>query len=558
MKKRFWAVLALILGMTGCKANADTNQADIEPAALESSEAATAEVPTEQTSKIIETTTSTTAAEEASEDMWYNIDIDLSKDYDYGRKYEFDLDKYLERAYKEKYLLRDELDFLNDEQYDTYIKAWIFIDSMDEANGSTLPSTNSVREDWYYYHETSLYSSYISTYESFYEYLRTVFTKEAADEIMSSKHFYNADGELFYIAGEAGGYLDRIEDKYELVEKNDSEVVFEYNARHIYDNGTYGYEDGTYIDTTRTIKLVKEDSGWHAELFDHLLKLNEAEIEELRKTEEIVTIAGQEFSVDATELFLWDMPVTDEDMQKLLNFKKLKNLSVDLLADGCEINDMNVLSQIKTLETLCINGTYSDLDFLNGMTGLKSLSLMHFNCGNPEKLPNNTALTEIYLDECSVDGLDWITDFPSLKKVSFNHVDVAELDPIGELKDLEILSVTFLAGREIDFSFLQNLKKLKSLTFTPFPSSSVYDLDILADCTALEELDISGTYKDLEFCRSLTSLKKFRIVSDNHFVYDILPLAECANLQELKLGCDFDSTQLDTLKNSLPNCTFAE
>lgn len=294
------------------------------------------------------------------------------------------------------------------------------------------------------------------------------------------------------------------------------------------------------------------------EITETTTTVTETSAESSDSAAETVTIAGQEFSVDVTELFLWDMPVTDEDMQKLLNFKRLKNLSVDLLADGCEINDMNVLPQIKTLETLCINGTYSDLGFLNGMTGLKSLSLMHFNCDKLEKLPNNTALTEINLDECSIDGLDWITDFPSLKKVSFNHVDVTNLDPIGELKDLEILSVTFSAGRAIDFSFLQNVKKLKSLTFTPFPSSSVYDLDVLADCTALEELDISGTYKDLEFCRSLTNLKKFSIISDNHFVYDILPLTECVNLQELKLGCDFDSMQFDTLKSALPNFALEE
>ncbi len=215
----------------------------------------------------------------------YMVDVDLSEDYDYGREYEFDLDKYLERSHTEQYLLRDDLDFLSDEQYNTYIKAWIFIDSMDDANGSTLPQTNATKEDWYYYHETGLYSSYISTYESFYEYLRTVFTKEAADEIVSGVNFYNADGELFYIAGEAGGYLEKIEGKYELVEKTNSEVVFEYNARHIYDNGTYGYEDGTYIDTTRTIKLVSEGDGWRAELFPHLIKPTKDEIRELSRQE---------------------------------------------------------------------------------------------------------------------------------------------------------------------------------------------------------------------------------------------------------------------------------
>ncbi len=208
----------------------------------------------------------------------YMVDVDLSNDYDYGRKYEFDLDKYLERGYTQ-YLLRDELDFLSDEQYNTYIKAWLFIDRMDNANGMHIPSTIGVKEDWCYYHEPSLYSFYTSTYESFYEYLRTVFTKEAAGEIMSNRHFYNADGELFYITGEAGGYIYTTDGKYELVEKNDSEVIFEYNASHTHDGKNLP-------NTSRTIKLINTGDGWRAELFEHLIRFNEAEREELRKMEQ--------------------------------------------------------------------------------------------------------------------------------------------------------------------------------------------------------------------------------------------------------------------------------
>lgn len=276
MKKRFWAVLAVILCMTGCQGNVGTGQADAAQAALESQQT-TSEVTTEQTSKIIETTTetttSTTIAEEASEDIAVS------------REYEFDLDKYLKRAYKEKYLLRDELEFLSDEQYDTYIRAWIFIDGIDYADESRVPDTSDVPTNWIDENGEAcdgyIYPSYryVSTYQSFYEYLQSVFTQDAVDKILSDERFLNVDGELYFAWGEAGGYLDRIEDKYELVEKNDSEVVFEYNVRHIYD-------DGTYIDTTRTIKLVKEDGGWRAELFEHLIRLTEAEREELRKIEQ--------------------------------------------------------------------------------------------------------------------------------------------------------------------------------------------------------------------------------------------------------------------------------
>jgi len=276
MKKYFLAALAVLLCITGCQGNTAEGQTNTEQAALESSET-TMTVTEEQTNNGVEATTSIAVSEEDSEDIVIS------------REYKFDLDKYFECAYTEKYSLRNELEFLSDKQYDTYIRAWIFIDGIDYANESRVPDTIDVPTHWINengeicteYTYTSY--RYVSTYQSFYEYLQSVFTQDAVDIIMSDERFLNIDGELYFAWGEAGGYLEGIEDKYELVEKNGSEVVFEYNARHIYDNGTYGYEDGTYIDTTRTIKLVKEDGGWRAELFDHLLRLNEAEIKELEK-----------------------------------------------------------------------------------------------------------------------------------------------------------------------------------------------------------------------------------------------------------------------------------
>lgn len=277
MKKYFLVVLAVLLCMTGCQNNAAAGQADTEQAALESSETTTT-VTEEQTSKSVEATSETTTSIADTEGN--SIDIDLSLDYEFGRVFEFDLNKFLETSNNYfNYSLRDELNFLNDEQYDTYIKAWIFIDSMDDANGSRIPYTNGNISDLHYYHETSQYSCYISNYKSFYEYLQSVFTQESVDEIMSNKGFFNADGELFYISGDAGGYIYTTDGKYELVEQNDSEVIFEYNASHTHDGKNLP-------DTSRTIKLINAGDGWRAELFDHLIKFNEAEIEELEKMEQ--------------------------------------------------------------------------------------------------------------------------------------------------------------------------------------------------------------------------------------------------------------------------------
>ena len=214
MKKYFLAVFALLLCMTGCQGNADTVQADTVQAALENQQT-TAEVTTEQTSKIIETTTSTTAAEEVSADTAVSIE------------YEFDLDKFLENGKHDVYLLRNELDFLSDEQYDTYIKALIFVDY------SFVVSTGSHSLHWI--NENGEISKsrvidesdtaqiypyfYISTYKSFYEYLQSVFTQDAVDEIMSDERFFTFGDELYFKWKDGGGMVYFDDSEYNVSRK---------------------------------------------------------------------------------------------------------------------------------------------------------------------------------------------------------------------------------------------------------------------------------------------------------------------------------------------------
>lgn len=276
--------------------------------------------------------------------------------------------------------------------------------------------------------------------------------------------------------------------------------------------------------------------------------------ESLDNVAETVIIAGHEYDINETDIFLWEMPVTDDDLRALSSFKELKNLSIDLLADGCEITDLSMLSKLGSLETLCVNGTYEDFRFLDGMTELTSLSLMHFNCTTLKNIPSDTIITEINIDESKISSLDWIVNFLNLKKISFNHFDNIDVTPIGNLKNLESFSLTFSAANEIDFSFLQNLKKLKSFAFDPFPSDNIYDLSALSKCIDLEYLSISGAYKSLQFCESLKNLKSFSIISDGDSIYDILPLVECTNLQEIKLYCNFDKAQYNRLENTLVDC----
>lgn len=267
MKKRFLAVFAVLLGMTGCQGNVSTGQADTEQTALESQQT-TAEVTTEQTneqtSKTIETTTETTKSTTITEEV--------SEDIAVSREYEFDLEKYLDNH--DQYLIRNELDFLNDEQYDTYIRAWIFIDNIEYFN---ISYTGDIPTHWldengeicslYYDEETKVPNPYmyISTYQSFYEYLQSVFTQEAVDEIMTHSFFKIVGDELYFGYGEKGGPIDIQVGRYELMEDNDKEISFEYIVNHTH--------DGNEWTTSHTIKLINTDNGWRSEIFEYLKEM---------------------------------------------------------------------------------------------------------------------------------------------------------------------------------------------------------------------------------------------------------------------------------------------
>ena len=162
---------------------------------------------------------------------------------------------------------------MSDEQYDTYIKAWIFIDNLEYFNipytgdipTHFLDENGDVYENYFTegaYIEHIFPYRYISTYQSFYQYLQSVFTRDAADEIMSHSFFKTVGDELYFGYGEKGGPIDVQTGRYELKESSENEIIFEYIVDH--------YHDGNEWTTSHTIKLINTDNGWRSEIFEYL------------------------------------------------------------------------------------------------------------------------------------------------------------------------------------------------------------------------------------------------------------------------------------------------
>ena len=270
-----------------------------------------------------------------------------------------------------------------------------------------------------------------------------------------------------------------------------------------------------------------------------------------KEVAETVTLAGKRYDKNEEKLFLHDIPLTDTDLERLSESNNLTNLSIDLLAEGCEITDLNALSSLDALQVLSINGTYTDMSFLGNMKSLNKICFSHCCCDTFENVPNNTQIMTIDFDESEIADLSWLSNFNNLTELSLNHFTSEDFSSIGELNKLENLSWTFSVVNITDFDFLGNIETLKRLVFNPFPSDKIYDFDAVSKCILLEEICISGTYTNLDFCNALTNLKKFKIIADDDKEYDLSPLLNCGKLEEINLYCKFDELQAEEIEKAL-------
>jgi hypothetical protein len=195
-------------------------------------------------------------------------------------EYELDLDKLRDDKYYAEYYfsLRDELSFLDDEQFEVYISALILINGVEYSN---IPQTNKGRPMFLWegrdgsfsiHYESSLYDrgyarfAYVSSYSSFIDYLTTVFTDEAADEFIKKYRLrsgiFTIENEMYIGLGDKGGRQHgRInEEGYKPIGKNENEVNFEFFLSYVSDDEEHSL--------SFPISLINIDGEWRAEIFD--------------------------------------------------------------------------------------------------------------------------------------------------------------------------------------------------------------------------------------------------------------------------------------------------
>ncbi|MGN0553599.1 MAG: hypothetical protein ACI4I1_09460 [Oscillospiraceae bacterium] len=270
------------------------------------------------------------------------------------------------------------------------------------------------------------------------------------------------------------------------------------------------------------------------------------------KAVQTVTIAGRKYDANQESIYLYESDITNEDIQQLSHFNNLKILSIDLYSEKPDVTDLNPLSELMTVESLYINGTHTDLSFIEGMTNLNSLRLEHFFCETLENIPQNATVTTFDCCESKISDISWIANFSELNELNLAHFDCDDYSPIGKASKLKTLSMFIIESENTDVKFLENLTLLENFDF--YPVNSTCNFGAVSNCTNLEYLCVYADIDDLEFCNSLNKLREFSFYSADDREYDLSPLLNCTGLEKMSLYCTFREEDFNELKIALKNC----
>lgn len=169
------------------------------------------------------------------------------------------------------------------------------------------------------------------------------------------------------------------------------------------------------------------------------------------------------------------------------------------------------LKYMKNLTSLfLLTPKITNIDFLNNMDDLYSLSLEAFEIEDWSPLQHCTNLENLYLWHTGLQDLSVLRSNTSLKILDLESGNPVE--NITDLKYLVQLEVLCLSSKNLtDVSSLSGLINLKYLSIT---NSNISDVSSLSNCLNLIELDLSG----------------------NKFLEDISPIADLYNLESINIS----------------------
>ena len=153
------------------------------------------------------------------------------------------------------------LDFLTEEQNETWVKSFFIKHTDISSDSAGLPYSDEYTLD--YYIPTNV------SYDSFEAFIKSAFTDEVAEAILSPSPFINVNGLVYWMDGARGGDISYRGCDFELVSKDESSVKFKCIAYHndgdVYTE--YSPDDPDSYSVEHPLEMVKTENGWRMEYY---------------------------------------------------------------------------------------------------------------------------------------------------------------------------------------------------------------------------------------------------------------------------------------------------
>lgn len=254
-------------------------------------------------------------------------------------------------------------------------------------------------------------------------------------------------------------------------------------------------------------------------------------------------------------------------LKKIDDVAKFKNLVHLDLSGQLLLKNLNIVQDLKNLETLMIGKTgIKSIKDLSNLTALKELNVQSLGLVDISVLSKLTALEKLYLSNNKISDLAPISELTSLETlyIEGNEIDGGETaetstdesgaavkkSPLSlkELKNLKALKELFLtANKVMDAEVIADFKELKKLSLA---STGFDDLDLIIDLAKLETLILSDNkIDDISMLSGLIKLKEIDFSKNE--IKDISVLSKMVNLKTVYIGENKidDVTALKDLKN---------
>ena len=255
-----------------------------------------------------------------------------------------------------------------------------------------------------------------------------------------------------------------------------------------------------------------------------------------------ITISGQQYSTDLTELDLSNQGLTNDDIQELHYMVNLIKLNIE---NNPDVTDLSPLSELPNLSSLTL-GYYelTSLDMLSPLTGLTKLNVY---AGLPlediSALANLTELRSLMIaiadtswSKCAVQDLTPLSGLVNLENVNLNIDGITDFDWAKDLVNMKSLEFYSERGSYTNVDGLSGMTHLQELLLPlryQGEAKSPYNIQGLSGLTELVTLNIPYGVEDLSPLANLTRLESLSIDGSDNVDGGFMSLEPLRNLKKL-------------------------